>query len=226
MKSLSLNLRIAAGAIAVAAFLFATSAHAQSTMLTAQLDFGARGANVTSLQQFLAADVTVYPEGLVTGYFGPLTRAAVQRYQCKRGIVCNGSAATTGYGRVGPSTLAAINASIGGGVVTGDVSAPVIFSTSAATASASATIHFNTNEMATGKVFYSSAPIAFSEAAGIGFAPVVTGVSAMTDASFRVSHDVMLSGLAPSTTYFYVVQATDASGNVSLTWPATFRTAP
>src|SRR3990167_4279780 len=82
-----------------AVLLWAGSASAL-TMITAHLDFGATGGNVTSLQQFLAADASIYPEGLVTGYFGSLTRAAVQRYQCKQGIVCGCSAATTGYGRV------------------------------------------------------------------------------------------------------------------------------
>ena len=59
-----------------AVLLWAGSASAL-TMITAHLDFGATGGNVTSLQQFLAADASIYPEGLVTGYFGSLTRAAV-----------------------------------------------------------------------------------------------------------------------------------------------------
>src|SRR3990167_11484481 len=127
----------AVAALLATVLLWASSASALTT-ITAYLDFGVRGANVTSLQQFLAADVSVYPEGLVTGYFGPLTRAAVQRFQCKQGIVCGGSASTNGYGRVGPRTLAAINASIGG-TVTGDVSAPIMSGVVAATTTSSAT---------------------------------------------------------------------------------------
>ena len=219
MRSLSLNLRVAAGAIAVTAFLLATSAHAQSIIFTTQMDIGTRGAEVTALQSYLATKTDFYGEGLVTGYFGPLTSAAVARFQTFYGLPA--------VGRVGPLTLAKLNAVISGNVGGGaDTSAPVIFGTSAATANASATIHFGTNEMATGKVFYSAIPIILSESAGIGFGPLVTGTSAMTDANFRVSHDVMLSGLAPSTTYFYVIHATDARGNVSISWPATFRTAP
>ena len=59
-----------------AVLLWAGSASALTT-ISSYLDFGARGADVTSLQQLLAADASVYPEGLVTGYFGSLTRAAV-----------------------------------------------------------------------------------------------------------------------------------------------------
>ncbi|MBI2013096.1 MAG: peptidoglycan-binding protein [Candidatus Colwellbacteria bacterium] len=47
---------------------------------------------VTKLQQFLAADKTIYPEGLVTGYFGSLTEAAVKRWQTKSGIQAVGVA--------------------------------------------------------------------------------------------------------------------------------------
>lgn len=38
---------------------------------------------VKKLQTFLAQDAAVYPQGLVTGYFGPLTTAAVKRFQQK-----------------------------------------------------------------------------------------------------------------------------------------------
>lgn len=51
----------------------------------------------------------MYPEKLVTGYFGPLTLKAVQRFQTKYGIVSSGSPSTTGYGRVGPRTRAKLN---------------------------------------------------------------------------------------------------------------------
>ena len=87
---------------------------------------GSSGAAVSALQQFLASDPSVYPQGLVTGYYGSLTVAAVQAFQTKSGIVSSGSSSTTGYGRVGPQTLAAIGsecggASTGAGVPTGVV---------------------------------------------------------------------------------------------------------
>lgn len=55
---------------------------------------------VTKLQQFLAQDKTIYPEALVTGYFGPKTEAAVKRFQSQNGI--------SPVGIVGPQTREAI----------------------------------------------------------------------------------------------------------------------
>src|SRR3989344_7499461 len=39
------------------------------------------GSDVSCLQKTLAQDPAIYPEGLVTGYFGSLTQKAVQRWQ-------------------------------------------------------------------------------------------------------------------------------------------------
>lgn len=69
---------------------------------------GVSGDDVRRLQQFLAEDPTVYPEGLVTGYYGALTEAAVRRWQAKYQVVSSGTPETTGYGVVGPRTAAAI----------------------------------------------------------------------------------------------------------------------
>jgi hypothetical protein len=55
---------------------------------------------VSQLQSFLGVSPT--------GYFGPLTLSAVQNWQASRGIVSSGSADTTGYGFVGPRTIAAM----------------------------------------------------------------------------------------------------------------------
>jgi len=203
-----------------AVLLWAGSASALTT-ISSYLDFGARGGDVTSLQQFLAADVSVYPEGLVTGYFGSLTRAAVQRYQCKQGIVCGGSAATTGYGRVGPRTLAAINASIGG-VATGDVSAPLASAVVAATTSSSATFMWTTNEPARGTIYWSASPLALLEGS-VSVPPTVTGQT-MTESSFGFNHSVSITGLTANTIYYFAARSEDASGNVQLTWPAAIRT--
>ncbi len=69
---------------------------------------GSTGADVTRLQQFLALDSSVYPEGTVSGYYGALTEKAVQRWQTKNNIISSGSPSTTGWGQVGPRTAAAI----------------------------------------------------------------------------------------------------------------------
>ena len=79
------------------------------------ITLGATGDDVSALQEFLAEDTSIYPEGLVTGYFGPLTEAAVKRWQARNGIVSAGDSNTTGWGLVGPRTRALIAIKCGGG---------------------------------------------------------------------------------------------------------------
>ena len=56
----------------------------------------ATNGEVTKLQQFFAQDKSIYPEALVTGYFGALTEAAVKRFQSQNGVAV--------IGIVGPQT--------------------------------------------------------------------------------------------------------------------------
>ena len=79
------------------------------------LRLGMSGQDVSLLQGFLARDPSIYPEAQVTGYFGSLTQAAVQRWQARKGIVSSGSPETTGFGLVGPRTAAAIALECRGG---------------------------------------------------------------------------------------------------------------
>lgn len=51
--------------------------------LTQDLGLGAEGSEVELLQRILASDPELYPEGLVTGFFGPLTQAAVKRFEAR-----------------------------------------------------------------------------------------------------------------------------------------------
>ncbi len=81
------------------------------------LSLGSRGAEVSALQTYLAGDATLYPEGLVTGYYGPLTVRAVERLQAVRGVVSSGTAATTGYGVFGPKTRATLLSACSGGPI-------------------------------------------------------------------------------------------------------------
>ncbi len=67
------------------------------------LQRGARGDDVSQMQRWFAQDKSIYPEGLVTGYFGPLTLSAVQKFQVKYFIVSEGE---PGYGLMGPKTRA------------------------------------------------------------------------------------------------------------------------
>ncbi|TSC74876.1 MAG: Peptidoglycan binding protein [Parcubacteria group bacterium Gr01-1014_30] len=69
--------------------------------LLKSLRLGMSGEDVKLLQEMLATDPEIYPEGLVTGYFGPLTEKAVRKFQAKAKI--------EQVGQVGPKTLAKIN---------------------------------------------------------------------------------------------------------------------
>ena len=74
--------------------------------ITGTLKQGARNKEVTSLQEFLANYPDIYPEGIVSGYYGPATTNAIRRFQEKYGIAKKGNG---GYGIVGPMTRAKIN---------------------------------------------------------------------------------------------------------------------
>ena len=85
-----------------------SEAYSNCPTISRALARGSSGTEVSQLQQFLSQDATVYPEGLVTGYFGALTERAVQRWQAQLGLVSSGSPSTTGYGTIGPRTRAAM----------------------------------------------------------------------------------------------------------------------
>ena len=70
------------------------------------LALGLRHTDVSNLQKALKTDSSVYPEGLVTGYFGSMTLKAVRKFQEKYGIASSGQ---PGYGNVGPATRAKLN---------------------------------------------------------------------------------------------------------------------
>lgn len=69
--------------------------------------FGQNSEEIKIIQRILAKDAAIYPEGKITGYFGPATQAAVRKFQEKYGLAKPGDA---GYGIVGPATRAKMNA--------------------------------------------------------------------------------------------------------------------
>lgn len=221
------SVQVTVGTIALLAMTTPFITH--GSMLTTQMDLGARGTNVTSLQTFLALDNSIYPQGLITGYFGTLTASAVSNFQARNGLAA--------VGRVGPATLALINnqmvsggmsgAGMNGGTVdgygrTGDISAPTISNIVINTSNNGATISWNTNEMAKGMIYYSTTMLTTYENP---HTVDVSGSSVMTDSALRTAQSVSLnSSLQSNTTYYYLIYVTDAYGNVSITLPATFQT--
>jgi peptidoglycan hydrolase-like protein with peptidoglycan-binding domain len=69
---------------------------------TKTLQRGMTGDEVKKLQEFLKQFPDIYPEGLVTGYYGSLTETAVRKLQEKQGLPA--------VGFVGPKTLEKLNA--------------------------------------------------------------------------------------------------------------------
>lgn len=69
-----------------------------------------KNGQVSKLQRFLF-DQNLLEDSEATGYFGTATRKAVGEWQCKNGIVCRGDETSTGYGRVGKQTRAAMASS-------------------------------------------------------------------------------------------------------------------
>jgi peptidoglycan hydrolase-like protein with peptidoglycan-binding domain len=203
----------------------------ESLHLARTLKAGMSGDDIKTLQELLATDSDVYPEGLITGYYGKATERAVKRLQKK---FCLDQ-----VGHVGPLTLKKINELLqegagnsgehssnasnsihvpagllkasgilkklcGNSTTTPDTTAPT---SSAITVSnitvSSAKVKWTTNEFTSGKVWYST----------------TNGLTATSPASvagpnnLTFSHEVTLTGLATGTTYYYIVVSTDASGN-------------
>jgi hypothetical protein len=100
-----------------------TSVLPTNTAFNSNLWRGMQSDDVRRLQQMLAQDPSLYPQGIVSGYFGFLTEAAVQNFQCKYGIVCTGNSDSTGYGLVGPQTRMKLYEVFGSGTWTNSTQA-------------------------------------------------------------------------------------------------------
>lgn len=74
---------------------------AQIAEVKAGLHEGVQGEDVKSIQELLASDPSIYPAGLKTGYFGPMTVEAIKRFQTKNGLEVTGT--------ITPETKAALD---------------------------------------------------------------------------------------------------------------------
>ncbi len=198
--------------VVFALILFMGVGSARAETLDRELQFGMSGGDVSALQTFLANDPSLYPQGLVTGYFGSLTKAAVANFQARNGIAA--------VGRVGPVTLPVLNLQMSGNL-SDNAGAPVITNVKVNPSRNSAIVSWNTNEAAKGVVHFSPSPLTTYENSN---SVNVSGNTTMTDTNLRSVQNVLVQGLATSTTYHYLVYVTDQAGNVSVTWPSTFQT--
>jgi len=195
-----------------------------------QLRIGMTSEEVKRLQEILATDPDVYPEGLITGYFGRLTEKAVKKFQKK---VC-----LEQVGLVGPKTLWKINelltegagasGKIPPGLLTApgiqkklcatstpDIIAPIISAVFATSTTATSTqITWLTDEKANSKVWYSTST---------SFV-ITTSTPAVSSSDYVLIHNLTLSNLTASTTYYYLISSADKSGNIATTTEKLFTT--
>jgi hypothetical protein len=75
------------------------------TITATYLQQGYRGPEVLKMQKLLVATGDLTSDN-ATGFFGPLTLAALKKFQCANAITCSGTPGTTGYGIMGPKTRA------------------------------------------------------------------------------------------------------------------------
>ena len=173
---------------------------------------------MTQLQQFLSTNSQIYPAGIVTGYYGPLTEAAVTQFQVVYGIAQ--------VGNVGPITEAKINNIMASGLGL-DNTAPIMSNLSVSQINpTSVAINWTTNKFAQGQVFYSTSPIQANEATGVYQLPYIGGVAAAANGNtgFSDTQSVQLTGLQPNTFYYFITRAIDQSGNVSMSQTQSFQT--
>ena len=226
------------------------------------LSEGMTGDQVTLLQATLANDSSIYPEGLVTGYYGKLTREAIKRFQKSHGLkgdgtlnaktlaelnkklsessfeeedddndgdhegdkkrFCNASASWKqdghdngkhrGWDKVNLPRCKHIPAPTPVPTPT-DTVAPIVSAiTVGSINSVGATITWSTNEVASSHLYVSAT------------SPVATSTAAWNDGVLRSAHTAVLNSLTASTNYHFVIEATDASSNKTLSTEGSFTT--
>lgn len=213
MKRINLGL----SALVATSVVLGVTSFASAEAINRQLQYGMTGSDIGVMQAFFAKDATIYPQGLVTNYFGIMTKGAVMNFQARNGIAT--------VGRVGPATLPVLNAAIangniGGGTNNGNTGnagvAPSISGINVATNgnTNSVNIAWSTNELAQGYVYYSTSPLNTYENDN---SVTVTGAyTASTNTNYVSSQNITLQNLQANTTYYYMIYVTDQSGNVSV----------
>ncbi len=196
--------------------------------LERQLEVGMKGEDVKELQRILADEPDMYPEKLITGFFGLLTKKAVKKFQKKHGL--------EQVGRVGKKTLEKLKK------VKKDkkekVTTPTVVPSTAsstpmtpsvvATTTASTTqpqqnvpapqnpftissTNYSTVNASTTKITWTTSEYSTSEVTYSVSSPVLTGPSAPISVfgESGTNHEVVLTGLSANTTYYFFVSSTN-----------------
>ena len=69
-------------------------------LISSELNPGDRGSDVGLLQFLLSKDKTIYPEGVVSGYYGKLTERAVRNFQSKYSLPVTGKVDSTTLSKI------------------------------------------------------------------------------------------------------------------------------
>lgn len=226
----------------------------QTLKLLRQLRQNMTGEDIKTLQELLATDPDIYPEGHITGYFGKLTEKAIRKFQKKSGIEETGT--------VGPKTLAKLNeilkegAGSSGKVPPGLLVAPGIREKlgyqpqplpgqelpqgiqkklGEATTTPDTIAPVISGLMATGtaatstRIDWVTNELANSKVWYSTSTPVSTSATStlqISSSDLVLGHHLTLSGLTATTTYYYVVSSADAKGNATTSVESSFTTLP
>lgn len=222
-----LKISIILALVASGGFGCASIAFAQSE-LTRSLSLGARGNDVKYLQEFLAKDPKIYyPEGLITGYFGPRTREAVKKWQQKNGI--------DAIGIVGPKTIAKIK-EVGRATVVKENSPTASEPSQTETAAASPDAAAPSNTAAPEATLSVSVPAPASvyieftpnkEVIAVyeyGLTTKYGSTQEVWNQYFSSPTGTYIENLIPATTYQIRAKVTDRDGNIGYSQNHTFTT--
>lgn len=221
----------------------ASSTVKDTTRLLTDLQEGMSGSDVRALQEMLAKDRSIYPEGKITGYYGKHTREAVKRYLKKHGslpkpceVYDNSKTWNNGVGwgsyKEKPGK--------GRGRDHDDddedddhykrVKNPCVPGSGTTTPPTTDTTAPTISSIAVASITSTGASITFTtneQAITRLFvgttSPVGTTTSVWQDA-LSTTHTASLTGLTANTVYYYVVEAKDAAGNKTLSAQGSFTT--
>jgi peptidoglycan hydrolase-like protein with peptidoglycan-binding domain len=181
---------VAARFIASAATVSADSIVVTSTCpaFSHSLYMGISGSDVTALQEYL--NVQGYLSVSATGYFGPLTQAAVARWQAQGGVVALGG---VGSGTFGPLSRAYFARSCGG-LGSGGAPQSTGFSANPPSGVAPLTVQF-TSSASQGGTVGNSVNFGDGTSGNLGFVPVCSSCNLLG----TVSHTYASSGTYTAT---------------------------
>ena len=218
MNNIFRTLRIASLSTGAFFALLIVSSGVTHAAITSSMAVGSTGSDVTQLQQFLSTNSTIYPAGIVSGYYGALTKAAVTQFQVAYGI--------DQVGQVGPTTSAKINALMASGLGLDTTASTIGYQTVQQINPTSAVIAWTTSEPTRGQVFYAANFVESDETTGPYQLAYISGTPASTNGNMNFSNNqsIQLANLNPNTTYYYVTRAIDQSGNVTLGMVQSFQT--